>query len=396
MHERVLEPLADRRLAPLQVDLALRAGAAEAVCDLDHPLRRVVATVEDHILDALEQLGVDVLVDRELAGVHDAHVQPGTDRVEQEHGVHRLAHEVVAAEREAEVRDAARGVYAGTALLDSRQALDERARVVVVLLDAGRDRKHVRVEDDVLRREPDLAYEQVVGAPADLDPPLDGRGLPFLVEGHHDDTRAVAPHQPGLAEEVRLTLLERDRVDDPLSLQALQPGLEHRPLRAVDHDRQARHLGLGRDDVQEGAHRLFTLEQVGVHVDVEQVRAAPHLLERDVDRTAEVTGLDEPPEAGRAGEVRAFSDQDETGVRPDLEGLEAAEARQRRAGRRPPRRSPADRVDDRLGVLGRRAAAGAGDVQQPVLGKLAQQRRRDLGRLVIAAEGIRKARVRMA
>ena len=46
---------------------------------------------------------------------------------------------------------------AGAALLDQRQRLDERARVVVVLLDPGRDREHVRVEDDVLGREARLA-----------------------------------------------------------------------------------------------------------------------------------------------------------------------------------------------------------------------------------------------
>ena len=48
----------------------------------------------------------------------------------------------------------------GTALLDQRQRLDERLRELVVLLDAGRDGEHVRVEDDVLGREADLVDEQ--------------------------------------------------------------------------------------------------------------------------------------------------------------------------------------------------------------------------------------------
>ena len=54
-------------------------------------------------------------------------------------------------------------------------ALEERPRVVVVLLDPGRDREHVRVEDDVLRREADLVDEQVVRAAADRDATLDRR-----------------------------------------------------------------------------------------------------------------------------------------------------------------------------------------------------------------------------
>ena len=101
VHERVREPLLDRRLAPREVALAARALPLRAVGDLDEPLGRVLAPVEDDVLDALEQLGLDVLVQHELAGVDDAHVEPGADRVVEERGVHRLAHDVVAAEREA-------------------------------------------------------------------------------------------------------------------------------------------------------------------------------------------------------------------------------------------------------------------------------------------------------
>ena len=96
-------PLLDRRLAPREVDLAPRPLALHAARVLDEPLGRVVAPVEDHVLDELEQLRRDVLVHDELARVDDAHVEAGADRVEEERRVHRLAHGVVAAEREAEV-----------------------------------------------------------------------------------------------------------------------------------------------------------------------------------------------------------------------------------------------------------------------------------------------------
>ena len=98
------------------------ASPLDASRELDEPLGRVRTAVEDHVLDALEQLGLDVLVDGELAGVDDAHVEPGPDRVVEERGVHRLADGVVAAEREREVRDAARDARAGAALLDLRQS----------------------------------------------------------------------------------------------------------------------------------------------------------------------------------------------------------------------------------------------------------------------------------
>ena len=48
-------------------------------------------------------------------------------------------------------------------------------------------------------------------------------------------------------------------------------------------------------------------EQIGVHVHVEGVRAAAHLLEGDVHRLLVVAGLDQAPEAGRAGDVRPLA-----------------------------------------------------------------------------------------
>ena len=95
-----------------------------------------------------------------------------------------------------------------------------------VLLDPGRDREHVRVEDDVLRREPRFGREQVVSAAEDLDLSLDRLRLPLLVEGHDDDRGAEATDRPRLLEERLLAFLQRDRVHDALALKALETRLE--------------------------------------------------------------------------------------------------------------------------------------------------------------------------
>src|SRR5436305_1321255 len=71
------------------------------------------------------QIRLEVLRDDELPGVDDAHVEAGGDRVVEERGVHGLADDVVAAEREAEVRDPAARLGARAALLDQGQRLDE-------------------------------------------------------------------------------------------------------------------------------------------------------------------------------------------------------------------------------------------------------------------------------
>ena len=264
-----------------------------------------------------------------------------------------------------------------------------------MLFHPGRDGEDVRVDDQVLRGEADAVREQVVGTAADGDASRDVGRLSLLVEGHDDDAGAVVADPPRLGEERLLALLEADRVDDPLSLQALQARLDHLPARAVDHHRDPCDLGLRRDHVQERPHRLDAVEEVRVHVHVEDVRAAAHLLERDLDRAREVARLDARAEARGAGDVRALSDHDEAGVGTDLERLEPAPAGRGTSFRDVPRGQAPDTVCNRPCVLGRRAAAAAGDVQEPVARELAQERARHLGRLVVAAEGVRQAGVRV-
>ena len=111
VHQRVRQPLADRPFAPGEIDLLrFLALAGEALRDREQPLGRIGAPVEHHVLAGLAQLRIEIVIDRHLAGIDDAHVHAGLDRVIEEHRVHRLAHRLVAAEREREVRHAARDV----------------------------------------------------------------------------------------------------------------------------------------------------------------------------------------------------------------------------------------------------------------------------------------------
>ena len=141
----------------------------------------------------------------------------------------------------------------------------------------------------------------------------------------------------------------------------------------------------------------LALEQVGVHVHVEHVRAAAHLLERDLDGAGEVAALDEPAEARRAGHVRPLADQHEPGVGADLERLEPAPARARR---RVAARCRGAQAVDRRGDRGACARASSRSSCRrrsgsPACGELAQQRARHLRRLVVAAERVRQPGVRV-
>ena len=339
----------------------------------------------------------DVVVDRELAGVHDRHIQPGLARVIEERRVHRLADDVVPAEGEREVGDATRDLHAGQASLDDAGRIDERVRVVRVLLHPGRDRQDVRVEDDVRRVVAGLLGEHPIRPLADLDLALDGVCLPLLVEGHHDDRGTVALDSPRLVEEVLLALLEADRVHDTLALHAFQAGLDHVPAGRVHHDRHPRHLGLRGEEVQVRRHRLGAVEQVGVHVDVEQVGAVLDLLPRDVDGRLEVAALDQTPELLRARDVLAFAHHHEARIGPDDERLETAERGERLVGVGDlPRRKVRDRLRDLPDVLRRGPAAPAEDVGQSRARELADVGAGDLGVFVVQAERVGESRVGVA
>ncbi len=325
MDERVGKPLLHGGVAPGEIVHLFPAVAFDGLGELHEPFRRIRAAIEDHVLDVLEQILRNVLVDDQLAGVDNPHVEARLDRVEKEGRMDGLAHEVVAAEREREVADAAADLHARARRFDDLRRLDEVDRVLVVLFEARGDREDVGIEDDVVRIESSLREEQRVGALTDRDLPGNRVGLPLLVERHHDHCRAVPADGSRLPEKILFAFLEADGVDDPLALDALQPGFEHAPLRAVDHDRQARDLGLGGDQVQERRHGRFRVEHPFVHVDVEDVRAAPHLVERDVRRFAEVSAGDQPRKSLRAGHVGPLADHHEVAVGTDRQGLEAGE-----------------------------------------------------------------------
>ena len=307
------QALLDRSIPPREIlgGPLHPALAGVAPGQLEQPFRRVGSAVEDDVLYQFAQLRLDLVVDRQDASVDDGHVEARCDRVVQEDRVDRLAHAVVAAERERHVRHAAGGSRSGELHLQPLDGLNERDGVGVVFFHTRGDREDVCVEDDVLRLEADDVGQQVVRPPQDGDPALDRLGLTPLVEGHDDDRRSVTPAEASLAQELGLALLERDRVDDTLALELPKAGLDDRELRAVDHDGDGRDVGLGGNPPKEAGHRSDAVEHRLIHVHVDQLCAIGDLLAGDVDRLVLGAGCDEPGELARAGHVRPLADVDE-------------------------------------------------------------------------------------
>ena len=393
------EPRFDRAVAPLQIQLGLPRAALDRRGELHHPLGRVGAPIEDDVLDMLEQLARDVFVDDQLPRVDDAHVEARLDRVIQEGRVDCLADDVVAAKRKRQVADAAADLHARTGRLDDSRRLDEIDRVRVVLLEASPDREDVRIEDDVGGLEAGALGEQFVRALTDRDLAIDRVGLSSFVERHHDDACAIAADELGLLQKIVLAFFEADRVDDRLALDAFEAGEDDGPLRAVDHDRQPRDFRLGGDVVQELGHRPLRIQHPFVHVHVDQVRAAAHLIERHARRVPVTAGPNEPRESRRAGDVGPLADHLEVRIGANGQRFETGELSETlhhggHGGRgrilyvlisvspvssvverfHPPRRHARDRFRDRRDVLRCRAAAAADDVHEAARGEFTEVR----------------------
>ena len=230
------QPLFDGAAAPLLGFFLCLLAAARGACRFERltednqPLRGIGPPVQEHILDQILQLRIDFFIDLQHAGIHNTHVHARGDGVIQKRCVHGLAHFVVAAETERDVRHAAANLRVRQVLLDPARGADEIDRVVVVLLHARGHGEDVGIEDDVFRRKIQFVHKQAIGALADADFLLVTRGLALFVKGHHHRGCAVLQNRPRVLAELRLALFERNRIHNALALHAFQAGLNHFPL----------------------------------------------------------------------------------------------------------------------------------------------------------------------
>ncbi len=211
---------------------------------------------------------------------------------------------------------------------DLSRRLDEIDAVIIVLLDAGCDSENIGIEDDILRREAGFLGEQAIGAGADFNLARPCVGLALFIERHNDDGRAIGFHETGMMQKRRLALLQRDRIDERLALHAFEAGLDHLPLRGIDHDRHASDIRLGGDEIEELDHRGLRVDQALIHVDVDDLRAIRHLIARDIERGGVIARRDQLAEARRSRDIGALADVDEGDFRRLDEGFKPRETHQ--------------------------------------------------------------------
>ena len=93
--------------------------------------------------------------------------------------------------------------------------------------------------------------------------------------------------------EYAFSFLEADRIDDAFALNAFEAGFNHLPSGAVEHDRNARDIRFGGNDIQESRHRGFRIEHALIHVDVDDLSSVFDLVARDGNGLFVLAGEDQ-------------------------------------------------------------------------------------------------------
>src|SRR5437867_2037742 len=392
----MLQTVLDAALPPtVLLEFGFRARLY-GIGECQQPLRGIRPAIQQNIFNQLEQILRDLLINGKLAGINDTHIQAGKDGVIKKRRMHRVAHHFVSTKRKRDVTDAAIDFRQRKSGFNAACRFDEADSVIVVFLDAGRNSEDIRIKNDVLRREAHFFGQDAVRPSADFHFAVGGIGLTLFVKGHHDDRSSVAPDLSGVIFKDVFPFFQADGIDDTFALNTFQSGLDHGPTRAVDHNGNARDVRLDRNQIQESRHCGFRIQKPFIHIDVDDLRAAFHLVARDTERFLILSGENEFRELRRARDIRAFADIDETQVGPEGQWLQTAQSKVRLGAGNRSGFQCAYCIGDGSDVLRRRSAAAANDVEPSVTSELTQDFRGFSGSLVVAAEGIRQPRVWMA
>ena len=220
---------------------------------------------------------------------------------------------------------------------------------------------------------------------------LIGRGLSLLVEAHHHDGGTIAHHIAGMADEDILAFLKRDGIDDALALAALQCGSDDIPARRINHNRYARDIGLGSNQLQEMRHFLAGIEQSVVHVDINHHGAVTDLLAGYGDSFIVLLLLDQSQELPTAGHIAALTHIDEAHLGRDVEAFESAQPESLTAGVHLVGLlvlgGKGETTDELIGG----ATAAAYDVHQSLVHNLCHLGRHRLRSLVVEPHGVGQA-----
>ena len=176
-------------------------------------------------------------------------------------------------------------------------------------------------------------------------------------------------------------------------MQALQAGLDDRELGRIQHHRHARDVGLGGDEIEEPGHGGFAVEHGVIHVDVDDLGAAHDLAAGDVEGRIKLAVPDQFGEFGRARDVGALADIDETGDLSEVQRLQPRQTAVRRGFGQGTGRLAVNGLGNGADMVRRRATTAADHIDETAVGEFAQLFGHVFRRVVVLAEFVGQAGV---
>ena len=129
--------------------------------------------------------------------------------------------------------------------------------IIIVFFNTSRDRKNIRVKNDVFSWKANLFNQDFIGSLTDFDFALQSICLTNFIEGHNDYSRTIATYQSGLFDKLVFSFFQRNGVDDTFTLYAFQTRFKNLPFRRVQHHRYPRDIRFSSDQIQKAHHGGF-------------------------------------------------------------------------------------------------------------------------------------------
>ena len=183
--------------------------------------------------------------------------------------MHGFTDIIITSERKRQVTDTSTHMSSWQVLFNPSCGLNEVNGIIIVFLDTCSNSQYIRVEDDIVRIKAHLFSQDAISTSAHFNLTFVSICLTFLIESHDYSSSTQLLYHSGTFYKNPLSFLQRNGIDDRLSLQTFQACLYDFPLGRVYHNRNTGNLRFGHDEIQESLHFFLGIQQAVIHIHID-------------------------------------------------------------------------------------------------------------------------------
>ena len=170
--------------------------------------------IQYNVLYLFQRICRNVTVEYGSSRIDDPHIHPLLDGMIKEYRMHCFTNIIIATERERKITYSPADVCTGKIFPDPSGSFYKVYGVIVMLFDSCSHRKHIRVENNIMRIESNFINQQTICTFAHFYLAGSSIRLSFFIKSHHDSCRSILLDDPGMLQKYFLPFLQRDRVYD--------------------------------------------------------------------------------------------------------------------------------------------------------------------------------------